>query len=120
MEWDLFCFFAGGGANRKVRGSRYLEVSRDPGGDWGGSSNSLFPSLIAQPGPVGTHHRTKQRSCLLAWCGGVCCRVFMLSVFVSVVNSSQMSLVGLYPISCKWDYDAAKTARCQSFFHVPF
>lgn len=71
MEWDLLCFFAGGGeANRKVRGSRYPEVSRDPGGDWGGSSNSLFPSLTAQPGPVGTHQGTKQRSC---WLGvGVC------------------------------------------------
>lgn len=44
----------------------------------------------------------------------------MLSVFVSVVNSNQMSLVGLHPISCKWYYDAANTACCQSCFHLPF
>lgn len=44
----------------------------------------------------------------------------MLSLFVSVVNSNQMFLVGLHPISWKWEQDTAQTPFCQSFSDCPF
>lgn len=64
--WSGVCFvFIGEGGrevNRKVVGSRCPGVSHGAGGVGGDSSDSLVPSLTAQPGPVGTRQGTGQRS----------------------------------------------------------